>query len=138
LVLGSALVINNWGRVDPASILLVMAFCLVCVWSISLGLRLGEARNQARELRVFYLVQLPYLGTPWFSYHLGIGLMVYLGTLQNGRNIQWQLGTDWQTAFTHGDGFFFAINIVPLVALMTLWRSDSSLGRAAERQSGGA
>ena len=121
--IGVFTLVNNGGQLKAAAILLVLAFCGVCVWAISVGLRLAEGRNPIRELEAFYLLQIPYLTTPMFSYHLGLGVMLYLGVLQNGRNIQTQLGADWQGAFLGGDGFSFAINLVPIAVLWMLRRT---------------
>jgi hypothetical protein len=73
----------------------------------------------------FYVLQIPYLTTPMLSYHLGVGVMLYPAALQNGRNIQTQLGADRQGAFLGGDGLSLAINIVPVAALVMLRRPVS-------------
>jgi hypothetical protein len=118
---------DNWGQLTAAVIGLTAAFCGGCAWAVSLGLRLAEGRNPIRELRAFYLFQIPYFMTPFFPNHLGVGVMLYLGALQNGRIIHTQLGVDSQMALQTGDKFFFAINIVPLAVLWTLRRSQTSL-----------
>jgi len=130
------MLVNNGSQMSVTQILLALAFCLMSGWAISLGLRLTEGRNPLRELKAFYLIQIPYLTAPWFSYHLGLGVMLYVGALQNGRYIQLQLGADWQTALMGGDRFYFAINIVPVAVLWMLKRSVASPALTTDPASG--
>jgi hypothetical protein len=49
--------------------------------------------------------------------------MLYVGALSNGRNLQAQLGTDWNAGLLSGDGWFFAINVIPILLLWLVRRS---------------
>jgi hypothetical protein len=133
LAIGLAALLNNWPQLKVLAILLVLAYCLLCVWSISVGFRLAEESDVSPELRFFYLVQIPYFTTPALSFHAGFGFMLYIGTLTTGRNVQVQLGADWNTALFHGDGWLFAVNVVPIIVLWIMRRSNKSLERTHER-----
>jgi hypothetical protein len=127
LAVGLATLLSNWPQLKVLAVVLVLAYCLLCVWSISVGVRLAENSNVDEELRFFYLVQIPYFTTPALSFHVGFGFMLYIGTLSTGRNIHAQLGADWNTALFHGDGWLFAINVVPILVLWLIRRSNKSL-----------
>jgi hypothetical protein len=133
LAVGLATLLNNWPQLKVLAVLLVVAYCLLCVWSIWVGFRLAENDNVDPELRFFYLIQIPYFTTPALSFHAGFGVMLYIGTLSTGRNIQAQLGADWNTALFHGDGWLFAINVVPISVLWLIRRSNKSLERTRAR-----
>jgi len=132
LAVGLATLLSNWPQMKVLAVLLVLAYCLLCVWSISVGIRLAENGNVGPELRFFYLIQIPYFTTPALSFHVGLGFMLYIGTLSTGRNVQAQLGADWNTALLHGDGWLFAINVVPILVLWLMRRSNKSLERTRE------
>jgi hypothetical protein len=132
LAVGLATLLNNWPQLKLLAVVLVLAYCLLCLWCISVGLRLAENSEVGVELRFFYLVQIPYFTTPALSFHAGFGVMLYIGTLSTGRNIQGQLGADWNTALFHGDGWLFAINVVPILMLSLMRRPDKSLERTRE------
>jgi hypothetical protein len=132
LAVGLATLLNNWPQLKVLAVLLVVAYSLLCVWSIWVGFRLAENENVDPELRFFYLIQIPYFTTPALSFHAGFGVMLYIGTLSTGRNIQVQLGADWNTALFHGDSWLFAINVVPISVLWLIRRSNKSLERTRE------
>ena len=132
LAVGLATLVNGWGQSKVLAVVLVLAYCVLCLWSIALGLWLVEGEDVGSDLRVFYFLQIPWVTTPVISFHAGFGAMLYLGVLPNGRNIQAQLGADWNTAFLTNEGWFLAINVVPLVMLWLARRSNTSLERTRE------
>jgi hypothetical protein len=130
--LGLATLVGNWSQLNALAILLVFGLFSLCAWAITVGLRLSEGTDVHRELRLFYILQVPNFTTPVLSFHAGFGLMLYVGALPNGRNIQAQLGADWNGSILHDSGWFLAINIIPMIMLWLLQRSNKSLARTRE------
>ena len=129
---GLATLLSGWPQLKALAVLLVFGYCALCIWVISVGLRLAEGGDAGPELRFFYILQIPYFTTPALSFRAGFGLMLYIGALSNGHNVQAQLGADWQGAILSNDGWFFALNIVPILLLWLVRRSNKSLERTRE------
>lgn len=117
-----ATVTGNWAQLKASAVVLMLAFAALCVWAIYLGVKLFEGRDVRRGLRFFYIIQLLNFTTPWFSFHAGFGLMLYLGVLADGQNFRIQLGADWTTSFLSGDSWSVAINVVPIIVLSIMNR----------------
>ena len=132
LAVSLATLLNSWPQLKVLAVLLILGFCALCIWAIFVGLRLSEGAEVDRELRIFYLLQIPHITTPVLSFHAGFGLMLYVGVLPNGRNIQAQLGADWNAGVLHNEGWFFAINLIPMLLLWLLRRSNKSLERTRD------
>jgi hypothetical protein len=127
LALGLATLLNSWSQLELLAILLVLAFGALCVWAISLGLRLANRTDVRHELLFFYVLQIPHFTTPVLAFHAGFGLMLYVGILPDGQNLRAQLGTDWSAAIVGEQRWLLAINIVPVVVLWLLRRSAQPL-----------
>jgi len=117
LAVSLATLIGNWSGLTKLAVILVLAFCALCGWAIVVGLRLSEGAADLPQLRLFYLIQIPNFTSPLLSFHAGFGVMLYLGSLPNGQNIQAQLGADWNGAILNGNGWTFAINVIPIILL---------------------
>ncbi len=121
--------LSNWHQLKLMVVLVFLGFCVLCFWSIFIGLLLAEGEDPRRELRIFYLLQIPNFTTPLLSFHVGFGLMLYVGSLANGQNAQVQLGTDWNAGLFSGDGWYLAINLFPILLLWLLRPFNRSPGQ---------
>ena len=132
LAVGLATLLSSWPQLKILAVLLVLGFCVLCIWAVYVGLRVAEGADAHRELTIFYTLQIPYFTTPVLSFHAGLGLMLYIGALSNGRNLQVQLGADWNAGLFNGDSWSFAVNLFPMLLLWLLRRSNTSLERTRE------
>jgi hypothetical protein len=131
LAVSLAALVGSWSQLKPLAILLVLGACVLCTWVIFVGLRLSEGANMDRELRFFYILQIPHLTTPVLSFHAGFGLMLYIGVLPNGQNISAQLGADWNAGVLTDQNWFWALNILPMLALWLVRRGASDVSASA-------
>jgi hypothetical protein len=127
-----AKLMGGWPQLKVAAVLVFSAFGAFFVWSIYVGLRLSEGGNVIRELRIFYVAQILHFTTPALSFHVGLGLMLYVGALPSGQNVLATVGAYWNTGIFQGEGWFLAVNIVPLIMLWLMRRSNNSLERSRE------
>jgi hypothetical protein len=127
LAVSLATLIGNWSQLKLLAVLLVLGFCLLCVWAIRVGLRLAEGADVNRELRFFYLLQIPHLTSPVLSFHAGFGVMLYLGVLPGGQNISAQVGADWNIGILTDNSWFIGLNIIPMLALRLLRRGAQTV-----------
>jgi len=110
---------------DLTTKLLVCAYAAYSLWGLVVGLALAEGRAWTKQLFAFLAFQVPYIKGPGFSYLATLGMGVFVGYMDHTYTLTGSVGPDVKVTWGGHDSWELAINLVPLVLIVLLMRSNN-------------
>lgn len=112
------------GRLDVLTSAVVVAFAALYAFGVYVGMRALEAGPQsATPLFVFYLLQVPYVSTPWLSYRFASGANAHVLLSAEGATANWTLGSQFNFALFQVSPVALGCNLVAVVICVFVWNA---------------
>ncbi len=110
---------------QAAEWVIVLIFAFLYFFGVVCGLRYNEGSDRWRPLLVYYLIQIPMFTSPSLSYFFTSAFSLAFGLWGGTVGLNGGLGSTWMFTIHHMQPWGIAINLVPLLLLLSLFRVNS-------------